>query len=260
LSAQTVVHIRDCLRAMLAKALKQEIIVRNVATAQFVDAPRLPHHQIAILTPEQARHFLDCAVGERHEFVYMLAISLALRKGEILALRWSDVDFEQGNLHINQTIQRLRTGSTEYGKRTAIVSAETKTACSRRSVPLPEFVVKALRTQKARQAEQRLAAGENWLDKTGLVFTDRHGRPIEQSLLQDDFKSLLEKAGLPLSMRFHDLRHVAASLLLLQGTHPKLVAELLGHTSIRMTLDRYSHLLAASKRETADTMALVFNR
>lgn len=247
LSPQTVQHIRSALRSLLSKALKMGIVVRNVAASAYVDVPRIPYHEVAVLTPEQARHFLACAVGERYEGIYLLAISCGLRKGEILGLRWSDLDLDQSTLRVTQTIQRLRTGSTEYRKKTALTVAETKTVHSRRWVALPPFVVKYLLKLRERA------------DLTGLVFVTKRGNPIEGFSLHMDYKALLLKAKLP-NLRFHDLRHVAASLLLAKGVHPRMVMELLGHSNIAITMNIYSHVLESSKRDVADAMALVLGR
>jgi integrase len=153
---------------------------------------------------------------------------------------------------VNQSIQRLLTNA-QSGPKTALVATETKTDGSRRSIAFPDSVLRALRLQRARQAQERLIAGSSWQDK-GLVFTGRDGRPIEPVVLHRDYKALLKNAGLSPTLRFHDLRHSAASLLLAQGVHPRAIMELLGHSSITVTMNVYGHVMPAMMREAADKM------
>ena len=150
-------------------------------------------------------------------------------------------------------MQRLSTGSSDKGKKSELQATETKTDGSRRTIALPDSVVRALRAHRARQAQDRLVAGMSWKDQD-LVFTNRSGRPIEPILLHRDYKALLKKAGLPATLRFHDLRHSAASLLLAQGVHPRAIMELLGHSSITVTMNVYAHVMPAMMRDTADKM------
>src|SRR5262249_34105736 len=158
-------------------------------------------------------------------------LTLGLRRGEILGLRWRDVDLESRTLHVNQSIQRLLTNAEE-GPKSELRATETKTDGSRRSIALPDSVVRALRLQRARQAQQRLAGGLRWNASHDLIFTNETGGPLEPKVLARDYKALLKKANLPATLRFHDLRHSAASLLLTQGIHPRAIMELLGHSSI----------------------------
>ena len=160
---------------------------------------------------------------------------------------------EQRTLHISQSMQRLLTGSDEKGKKSALQATETKTDGSRRSIALPDSVVKALKARRVKQAEERLAAGSEWKD-SGLVFTTATGQAVEPKVLHREYKSLLQKAKLPTTLRFHDLRHSAASLLLAQGIHPRAIMELLGHNSITVTMNVYGHVMPAMMREAADKM------
>jgi integrase len=204
------------------------------------------------MNPEQARKLLEVSQGSRFEAIYTVALTLGLRRGEVLGLRWCDIDFEGRALRINQSIQRLNTDSVA-GRNSELRATETKTDGSRRTLALPDSVVRVLRAHRAHQAEGRLAAGSLWEDH-GLAFTNRMGRPIEPILIHREYKALLKKAGLPTSLRFHDLRHSAASLLLAQGVHPRAIMELLGHSSITVTMNTYAHVLPAMMREAADKM------
>jgi integrase len=252
LSPQSRTNIRTVLRSALAQALKWGLVARNVAA--LVDAPRIPHKEVVPLDAVQANRLLEVTPDSRFEAVYVLALMLGMRRGEILGLRWVDISLESRTLRINQSLQRLSTGSVEKGKKSELRATETKTDGSRRTIALPDSVVKVLKSHRARQAEERLAAGAEWQDLTGLVFTNGLGRPIEPITLHRDYKTLLESAKLPKATRFHDLRHSAASLLLAQGVSPKMIADLLGHSRIGITMDLYGHILPAMRRDTADMM------
>jgi len=161
-----------------------------------------------------------------------------MRQGELLALHWRDVDLEAAALQVRGTLQRTKG---------ALTVAEPKTAHSRRRVALTNLAIEALRRHRARQAQERLLLGAEWQDH-GLVFCRPNGRPLDGTgMLRTDFYPLLKRAGLP-QVRFHDLRHSAATLLLSQGIHPKIVSELLGHTTIRVTMAIYSHVLPDMQR------------
>jgi integrase len=250
LSPQTVTNIRTVFRSALSQAVKWNLVSRN--SAALVDAPRIPQRKIEPLNPEHARKLLEVASGSRYEAIYTVALTLGLRRGETLGVRWSDIDLEGRALRVSQSVQRLSTGLKE-GRKSELRATETKTDGSRRTIALPDSVVRALRAHRVHQAQERLVAGTLWEDH-GLVFTNRVGRPIEPILIHREYKSLLKKAGLPTTLRFHDLRHSAASLLLAQGVHPRAIMELLGHSSITVTMNTYGHVLPAMMREAADKM------
>jgi integrase len=184
-------------------------------------------HEFITLSPKQARRFLEVVAGNRLEALYVVALTTGMREGELLGLRWADVDLDAGAVHV---VRRLK-------RRT-----------SRRQVLLVRIAVQALNLHQERQEEERRQAGSTW-DDNGLVFPNTIGRPINPSnFLRREFYPLLKAAGLP-RMRFHDLRHSAATLLLGMGVHPKIVSELLGHTQIGITLDLYSHVTATMQRD-----------
>jgi integrase len=167
-----------------------------------------------------------------------------MRFGELLGLRWRDVDLDAGILQVRRTLLRTAAG---------LHLTEPKTAHSRRRVALAPQAREALRTHRGRQAVERLQLGRAW-DDQDLVFANAIGKPVEAgNLLRRSFWPLLAKANLP-RIRFHDLRHTAATLLLSQGVHPKVVSELLGHSSIGLTLDIYSHVLPDMQQQAATAM------
>jgi len=246
LSPRSVGIIHAVLRTALNQAVQWDTVPRNVAT--LVQPPRAPRAEIHPLSPEQARSFLDAVRGDRLEALYSVGLALGLRQGEILGLRWSDVDLEAGTIRVAQALQRVN-GRLEF--------VEPKSQTSRRTIPLPATVARALRAHRSRQLEDRLAAGARWHD-SDLVFTTALGTPLDSRNVTRRFQAALERAGLP-RLRFHDLRHTAASLMLAQGVPARVVMETLGHSQISLTLNTYSHVVPALQREAADRMEAVLS-
>ncbi len=198
------------------------------------------------LSAPEARRLLDAAQGDKLEALYVLAVHTGMRRGELLGLKWADVDLENAAVSIRRTLTR-----TDNGKRVSL--GEPKTRKSRRTIPLTARAVDALKAHHKRQLEEMMKFADLWEDH-GLVFTTETGSPINPSnLRQRSFAPLLKKAGLP-HVRFHDLRHTCATLLLSQNTHPKFVQELLGHATIAITLDTYSHVIPSMGDHTARAM------
>lgn len=234
-------YARAVLRAAMNQAVKWNLIVRNVAA--LVDPPRVVNREVKPLDPVQARTLLEHCEAHRLGALFTAAIALGLRLGEALGLSWDDVDFEEGVLHVRRSLQRFK------GK---AVFTEPKSERCRRTLALPGVVVSALKTHRVRQLEERMVAGSKW-QESGLVFTSTRGTPLDRWNLSREFHLLLESAKLP-KIRFHDLRHTAATLLLVQGINPKVVQETLGHSQISLTLDTYSHMLPSLRREAANGM------
>ena len=246
LSAKTVKHLRDTLRAALNVAVKDALIVRNVAA--MVRPPRPEEREMTAFKPDEARRFLDAVQDHRLEALFSVALCVGLRQGEILGLRWVDVDFENKRLTVRYQLQRID------GRLTLV---EPKTERSRRTISLPQIAVNVLLKHRARQDQERRFAGSRWVE-TGMVFTTGIGTFLDQRNLLRNFYRILDTADVP-RLRFHDLRHSAATLLLSQGCHPRVVMDLLGHSSITVTLDNYSHVIPDMQREAADQMDAVFN-
>ena len=231
LSAARVGRIRDVLRNALNKACRWDLLARNVAA--LVDPPTIEHSEVQTFTAEQSRTFLEAAKGDRMEALYSVALAVGLRRGEALGLSWQDVDLDEGTLALKKQLQRIN------GKLTLV---DLKTSRSRRTIVLPQIAVTALKAHRSRQIEERLFAGPLW-EETGLVFTTTIGTPLEAgNVARRSFKRILRKAGLP-NITFHALRHTAATLLLAQGVHPRVVMETLGHSQISLTMNTYSHVL-----------------
>jgi integrase len=236
------------MHSVLRKALKQAVldglIPRNVCEA--VKPPKVERNEIAPLDRDQAKALLEAASSseDRLEALYVLAVHAGMRQGELLGLKWDDVDLEAGVL-------RLRRALVREGGRVKL--EDLKTAKSRRSVRLTSAAAETLRDHLERQLEEMERIGSLY-QPGGLVFATESGTLINPSNLRNcSFKPLLKRAGLP-DICFHDLRHTCATLLLSQGTHPKLVQELLGHATIAMTLDTYSHFLPSMGDQTVRAM------
>jgi integrase len=227
----------------LAQATKWHLVQRNVADT--VKPPRPAPKEMCALSAAETRRLLEAAGRDRLEALYVLAVHTGMRQGELLALRWQDVDMENAVVSVRRTLTRSG-GRVAFG--------EPKTKRSRRAIRLTPQAVEALRSHLKRQLRDMEILGDRYQDQ-GLIFTTDTGAPINPSnLRQRSFAPLLKRAGLP-HMRFHDLRHTCATLLLSRGVHPKFVQELLGHATIAITLDTYSHVMPSMGDATARAMA-----
>jgi integrase len=246
LSPRTVGYLRAVLRQALGQAERWGMVTRNAA--RLAEPPRIPRREITPLSPGEARLFLDAIRGDRLEALYIVALGLGLRQGEILGLAWGDVDLDSSTLTVRHALQRVEG---------ALMLVEPKSATSRRAIALPILVRDALRAHRVRQRSERLLAGSRWHDdQRGLVFTTTVGTPMDGIAVTRRFQALLREAELP-HQRFHDLRHACASLLLAQGVAPRVVMETLGHSQISLTLNTYSHVIPALGRAAADQMDAV---
>jgi integrase len=235
LSVRMVQFIHAVLRNALQQAVREELVARNVAQLVRVEVPQ---YEVGRgITVADARRFLAAIRADRLYALYVLALTLGLRKGELLGLRWADVDLDRGELEVRQTLQRI-SGELRV--------QPPKTKRSRRTIPLPAPCVDALREHRARQAAERLRAGERWKD-SGLVFMTRVGSPLEPRNLNRHFYSVRRAGGL--AVRFHDLRHTCVSLLLDLGVPPHVVREIVGHSDIEVTMTIYAHASLDEQRK-----------
>ena len=291
---RTLQYARAVLRAALNQALRWEIVSRNAAA--LTDPPRHRAREIDPLTPIQAKTLLTAVAGHRLEALITVALALGLRRGEALGLQWNAVDLDAGVLSIRHTLERTG-GDAEARRRlraerrrllaekdvaksraevrrlsaaleetqrqlkavkSSLQMAEPKSTRSRRTITLPALAVAALRSHRTRQLEERLVAGKRWCD-SGMVFTTTIGTPLGTQSLHRSFKAILRNAGLP-DIRYHDLRHTAATLLLAQGVDPRTIMETLGHSQISLTLNTYAHVVPALQREAAAKMDEILSR
>lgn len=238
LSAKTVKIAHGALHCALDQAVEWNLVPRNVAS--IAKAPRVTRKEIQYLDADQARQLRLVANETRWGALIATALGTGLRQGELLGLTWADVDLDGGVVCVRRQLGR----DGQLG--------EVKNDQHRRSIDLPSPTVAALREHKARQNEARLLLGPEW-EHRNLVFCTHQGKPLNWRNVTREFKALLAKAGLP-DVPFHALRHTNATLLLLQGTQPKVVQERLGHSNISMTMDIYSHVMPRMGREAADRL------
>jgi integrase len=210
----------------------------------LVDAPTARRDEVQPLTAADARKILDLAKDLPNGTRWSVALALGLRQGEALGLLWDAVDLDAGTLTVRRALQR------QAGK--GLVLVEPKSRAGRRTIKLPDALRDALRTHRARQAEQRLAAANTWQDR-GFVFCQPNGRPIDARRDWLDWKAVLKAAGIR-DARLHDARHTAATLLLQQGVPARVVMEILGHSQISLTLGTYSHVVPELAHEAAERM------
>ena len=242
LAPRTVHYHHTLLHQALKMAVKWGYVRRNVAAV--VDPPKVEKKEMNPLSAAQVKALLEAAKGDRLEAFYLLAVSTGMRLGELQALKWADIDLRERTLSVNRTLSATK-GGPEFGP--------PKTSRSRRKIFLSRKSVEALRRHRERQATEKEAVADRWHDDD-LVFCSVVGTPLSRhNLGSRSFKPLLRRANLP-NIRFHELRHTCATLLLSKNVHPKLVQELLGHASISTTLDTYSHVLCGMSRRVADTM------
>jgi integrase len=231
LSPRSVDYIHITLQKALSQAVRDDLIPRNVAAGERPHSTRhAPPDRVKALSPVQVRALLDAARGMRNEALFVVAVHTGLRQGELLGLRWSDLDGGKVSVHRALKI-------TDHG----LDFGSTKNKASRRSVTLNKSAAAVLGAHRARQNEERIAASE-WRDGD-LVFPNRVGKPMDpNNLYYREYKPLLKRGGLE-GFTFHALRHTFATALFARGEHPKKVQSLLGHSSITQTMDTYSHLI-----------------
>ncbi|HLY32474.1 MAG TPA: tyrosine-type recombinase/integrase [Ktedonobacterales bacterium] len=245
LSTTTVRHIHATLHKALGGALRMGIVQRNVS--DLVDPPRMRKLDMHVLSRDEARHFLDAAQGHVWEALFTTALFTGMRQGELLALHWRDVDLDAGRLSVRASLQQTKNATGDW------VIKAPKTKHSKRQISLSAPVVASLRAHRIKQNALRLKLGEAWED-SDLVFCNSLGTPLFHQNVNGSLKKILQRAGLP-AIRFHDLRHTAATLMLKANVNPKIVSEMLGHASIAITLDIYSHVLPDMQQDAAATLA-----
>lgn len=244
LSPTTVNYHHRVLRLIFKSALSSRIISHNPAL-EAEPPSKNPNPKRNFLTSQEARHFLAAAkaAGSRYYPLYLAALTTGMREGELFGWRWSDIDLERGSARVIQTLEKP-------GREP--VFGITKSNAGRHILLVPELV-EALRDWREQVEEEKRLFGEQYRDY-GLVFTVPGGAPIDKgNLARRDFKPLLKRAGLP-DIRFHDLRHSTASILLEMGVNPKIVQELLGHSQISITMDIYSHAIPGLQKEAVKKM------
>ncbi|GGO46452.1 site-specific integrase [Streptomyces daqingensis] len=245
-SARTVQYVHATLSAALQQAVREELVGRNVA--RVVETPAAASQEVKPLDREEAQQLLRAARTHRYHALWLLLVSVGLRRGEALALTWDDIDLDNGQLRVRRNLQRVRK---------ELIFGTPKTKRSLRTVPLPRRCVAALKDHAKGQAKEQAAAGEKWEplphqpDK--LVFTTTTGRPTEPRGLNRMLTVLCRQAGVR-RVRVHDLRHTCASLLLAQGVDARTIMETLGHSTITLTMNTYAHVMETTLKAAAERM------
>jgi integrase len=249
LSTRTVQYHHAVLRRALQDAERWGKVSRNVA--RLVSPPRVERPEIRPLTAEQARVLVDAISADRHAALYLMALGLGLRQGELLGLQWTDVDLEAGTVSVNHTLQR-------YGRGYHL--DPPKTDRSHRTVALSASLVQQLKAHRTLQLAERVHAGPAWQgEEWNLVFCTEAGIPCYGSHLTRRFQSLLKSLGLP-RQRFHDLRHAAATFMLAQGVDLRVVMEVLGHSQIGTTANTYAHVRVEATRAAVEQVDALLSR
>ncbi|MFG3480310.1 tyrosine-type recombinase/integrase [Streptomyces sp. NPDC047980] len=242
LSPSSLIYVHSVLKSALEHAVREDELPRNVArnVKTTTNRPR----RFKPLTATEARRFLNAARADRLHSLYELALRTGLRKGELLGLYWEDLDLNAGTASIRHSLQRTRTGGLTH--------LPTKTRASERRIALPTECIHSLKKHKERQDRERETAGSAWSDG-GHVFTTPVGRPLDPANLTRRFRTFLDRAGLR-RIRFHDLRHSTATLLLEQGVDLVVIKELLGHAHIGVTAGVYAHVRLRLQRQAIDAL------
>ncbi|SRR6266545_1653169 len=244
LSPRTVRYTHTIFSSALRQAVRWNMLARNPCMG--VELPRMKHKEMQALSPEEAGRFLSKARDDEYGVLFAFALATGMRPEEYLALKWPDIDLEARTAVVTRTLVWRKGGGWFFG--------EPKTTRSRRTVPFPESVAKGLKTHRSKQAETGLRLGASYAHEN-FVFCTCEGKPLNlRNLTQRHFKPILKRAGLPESFRLYDLRHTCASLLLGANEHPKVVSERLGHASITLTLDTYSHVLPSMQQGASDKL------
>lgn len=249
LSARVVRHTHSVLHNALKQAVKWSLLPRN--SSDLVELPKVPYKERRVLAPDEAVNFLEVAAATPHGLIFEFALLTGMRPEEYLALQWSDVDFERSTAQVRRALVRHKQSWS---------FEEPKTARSRRTVYLPAPLLQKLATHKRKQAEARLKLGAAW-QAYDLVFCSEEGTPLSiPNITYRYFRPILTEAKLP-RIRLYDLRHTCATLLLIAEENPKVVSERLGHSTIVLTLDTYSHVLPTMQQNaTAKLEKLLYRK
>jgi integrase len=238
LSAHTVLHHHRVLREALQHALKWQLLARNPADA--VDPPRHNRHEMKCLDEASTARLLEAAEGTAFYLPILLAVTTGMRRGEILGVRWQDVDLDAATLSVRHSLEQTKLG---------VAFKQPKTQKGRRVVALPNMTVEALRRHRVEQVKYKLLLGPDYKDHD-LICAKTDGSPWPPDSFTSSFSDFVRKTSVPV-VRFHDLRHTHATQLLRQKIHPKVVSERLGHSTVGITLDIYSHVLPDMQEEAA---------
>jgi integrase len=236
-SPKTIRHVHNVLSSAFKQAVKWKMLMQN--PCDLCELPRMEKVEMKYFNPKETAHFLEAAKDDKYFAVFLLAIETGMRPEEYLGLQWRDIDFNNKVLSVRRALVVKKGGG--------FIFTEPKTKKSRRNIPISNTLIKTLKAHRRKQLEERIKLGENY-QVMDLVFASEIGTPLlHGNLLRRHFKPIRDNAKLP-KIRLYDLRHTTATLLLLAGENPKVISERLGHASIVLTLDTYSHVLPSMQR------------
>jgi integrase len=247
LSPWRIARIHHVLNGALKQAVRERLIPTN--PAEYTTRPPIKRKEMTVLSGEEVNRYLEAAKGHRLYAAFLLELSTGLRRGELLALKWEDVNFTEGTLTVKRSLSRVLYADEGYSR---LEFTETKTEAGKRTIPLLPEVVQELKRHKARQNEERLFFGAAYEDY-GLVFCTENGKPVDPRNFYRLHTIILKRAGLK-HVRLHDLRHTFATLLLQAGENPENLRDLLGHTKTSTTLDLYCHSTMEGKKKAIERL------
>ncbi len=260
LSPRTVRYMHIVIHESLEQALKEGKITRNPAKA--TRPPKVEKKEASYMNMDDIARFLRDIAGDRWYPAFITVLGSGLRLGEVTALKWSKIDLQKGSIYVNEAVSRIKNDAVETGPKTKLIFQNTKTQKGMRTIPLPADVVNELKRLKTRQAEEKMKLGKAYLgdgpehnlkQDQWFVFTWPDGQMVEPGYLSKHFLKLIRKSGIP-NIHFHSLRHTYASMMLQADVHPKVVQEIIGHSTIGMTLDTYSHVMPGLKEAAAEKL------
>jgi integrase len=243
-SSSYIQRMHEMIRLLLRVAFKWEVLHKDIAS--MLEPPRLQKKEMKVWTIAQVNTFLQFSKHSRYHPIFFLAAYTGMRKGEILGLSWNDVNFEERTISINKTLYKIKGES---------LLQEPKTKNSVRTIYIDDDIIKVLRKQKIKQNLERLKYGGVYKEHN-MVFAQETGEFVNAQAVNGLFARFISQSGLP-KIRFHDLRHTHATILLSMEVNPKIVAERLGHSSVQITLDTYSHVLPSMKKDLTEQFSKV---
>jgi len=251
----TIRFINKVIKCSLNKAKKENYIIQNYC--ENVTLPKLLSKQeVEIFTIEEQKRFIDSLQNNRYSVLFILVLATGLRMGEVLALEWSDIDFESCELKVRLSLKRVTIQGNIEGNKTEVIVQPPKTKCSIRSIPIPSNVINKLKLHKNRQTLERIKAGMTY-ENNEIVFPNEIGKYTDERNLSRNYSKILKDIGIP-HKKFHSLRHSFATRLFENGESAKTVQVLMGHSSIKITLDTYTHVMPEMKIKACEKLNLLF--